>query len=151
MAQIPIVGQQGLPLQKQGLSPRDLQAPYSSQPPTGQRAGPMQVHLPGGGPGSLTQSLPGQPVGSQLPTSQPFVQSLHMPATSQQQLTAPSAPLQLLQPSQMMLQQQAQSLPSTFHTTQQAFSQFQQQMQQMHPSQTSNQLVTSSISLSLCQ
>ncbi|CAA7409830.1 unnamed protein product [Spirodela intermedia] len=170
IAQVPLMGQQVLPLQKPLMSPKHLQqslqmhpppqssVPYSQgqplQAPMHQQLGQMQIPL-SGGLGSFPQAaLPGQQlvgIGGQLPASQALMQQqqqqppLGMSTTGQQQLTAPNIPPQLLQqpvqqsPTQMMLQQQTQSLQSTFQSTQQAFSQLQQQLQQMQPSLSQHQ------------
>ncbi|CAA6672611.1 unnamed protein product [Spirodela intermedia] len=116
IAQVPLMGQQVLPLQKPLMSPKHLQqslqmhplpqssVPYSQgqplQAPMHQQLGQMQIPL-SGGLGSFPQAaLPGQQlvgIGGQLPASQPLMQQqqqqppLGMSTTGQQQLTAPTS------------------------------------------------------------
>ncbi|KAK1592305.1 hypothetical protein Q3G72_022802 [Acer saccharum] len=134
------------------------QAPPYSQaqtPPVGQLQIPNQTpfgqalpsqHLPGmSGPLSASQSriqqIPSSATALQTPPNINLQSSSLSTPTNQQQLPA-SVQQQMLQPLQQsppsqlaqMLSQQTQTLQASFQSSQQAFSQLQQQVQLRHPS-----------------
>ncbi|KAG8480833.1 hypothetical protein CXB51_025294 [Gossypium anomalum] len=157
-SQIPTVGHQISPLEKPLDSPQNLppsfqlhpQAPMSYSQTQTSHVGQLQVppasHTP------FSQALPSQHLAGlsgQLPASRPLVQpnvssgaalqnplNVNLPpnsaasAANQQQLPAPNQQ-QPLQPLQQSPSQLAQML---FQSSQQAFSQLQQQLQLMQPS-----------------